>query len=139
MSNLIINKGMWDYEKAEKEYNKHRTALVKATKSFDAKVAAIDKRKSDLHSNIRKERDEHHMWMDNIKFRDSILKAQETIQEKFQEEQRLDKKLVKWRRRLVETVNQFITDVVDPALSSGLGHIFCRATCRPDLLENKLY
>ena len=84
--------------------------------------------------NVRKERDEHHMWMDNIKFRDSILKAQETIQEKFQEEQRLDKKLVKWRRRLVETVNQFITDVVDPALSSGLGHILCRATCRPDLL-----
>ena len=47
-----------DYEKAENEYNKHRSALVKATKSFDAKVAAIDKRKSDLHSNIRKDRDD---------------------------------------------------------------------------------
>lgn len=47
-----------DYEKAEKEYNKYRTALVKATKSFDSKVAAIDKRKSDVHSNIRKERDQ---------------------------------------------------------------------------------
>ena len=46
-----------DYEKAENEYNKHRAALVKATKSFDSKVAAIDKRKSDLHSNIRKDRD----------------------------------------------------------------------------------
>jgi hypothetical protein len=46
-----------DYEKAENEYNKHRAALVKATKSFDSKVATIDKRKSDLHSNIRKDRD----------------------------------------------------------------------------------
>ena len=47
-----------DYEKAENEYNKHRTALVKATRSFDTKVATIDKRKSDLHSNIRKDRDQ---------------------------------------------------------------------------------
>lgn len=46
-----------DYEKAENEYNKHRAALVKATKSFDTKVATIDKRKSDLHSTIRKDRD----------------------------------------------------------------------------------
>ena len=46
-----------DYETAENNYNRHRSSLVKATKAFDAKVSAIDKRKSDLHSNIRKERD----------------------------------------------------------------------------------
>ena len=46
-----------DYEYAQKQYDKYRTALTKVIKSYDDKVASIDKRKSDLHADIRKERD----------------------------------------------------------------------------------
>ena len=46
-----------DYEYAQKQYDKYRTALTKVIKSYDDKVASIDKRKSDLHTDIRKERD----------------------------------------------------------------------------------
>jgi len=46
-----------DYEYAQKQYDKHRSSLSKIIKVFDEKVATIDKRKSDIHTNIRKERD----------------------------------------------------------------------------------
>lgn len=46
-----------DYEYAQKQYDKYRTTLTKVIKSYDDKVASIDKRKSDLHAEIRKERD----------------------------------------------------------------------------------
>ena len=46
-----------DYEFAQKQYDKYRATLTKITKSYDDKVASIDKRKSDLHTDIRKERD----------------------------------------------------------------------------------
>ena len=40
-----------------KQYDKYRTALTKVVKAYDDKVASIDKRKSDIHADIRKERD----------------------------------------------------------------------------------
>ena len=46
-----------DYEFAQKQYDKYRTALTKVVKAYDDKVASIDKRKSDIHADIRKERD----------------------------------------------------------------------------------
>lgn len=46
-----------DYEFAQKQYDKYRAALTKVVKIYDDKVATIDKRKSDVHANIRKERD----------------------------------------------------------------------------------
>jgi len=46
-----------DYEFAQKQYDKYSATLTKITKSYDDKVASIDKRKSDLHTDIRKERD----------------------------------------------------------------------------------
>ncbi len=46
-----------DYEFAQKQYDKYRTALTKVVKSYDDKVASIDKRESDVHADIRKERD----------------------------------------------------------------------------------
>ena len=43
------------YKKRDKLFDKE---YPPSQFTFDAKVAAIDKRKSDLHSNIRKDRDE---------------------------------------------------------------------------------
>lgn len=71
-----------DYEFAQKQYDKHRTALTKVIKAFDDKVATIDKRKSDLHANIRKDRDmaDERMYeidkeIDEINFKVSELKS----------------------------------------------------------------
>tara|TARA_B100001059_G_scaffold230715_1_gene265335 strand:- start:744 stop:2021 length:1278 start_codon:yes stop_codon:yes gene_type:complete len=71
-----------DYEYAQKQYDKHRAALTKVIKSFDDKVATIDKRKSDLHANIRKDRDmaDERMYeidkeIDEINFKVSELKS----------------------------------------------------------------
>jgi ankyrin repeat protein len=86
-------------------------------------------------ASIKKERDEHHMWNDNIKFRDSILRAEKIILQKCKTEQKLDLKILECKRSLIETVNQYIINVLEPALVSGLGNVICRATCRPDLLS----
>eukprot|EP00943_MAST-04B_sp_MAST-4B-sp1_P009186 g9186.t1 len=87
-------------------------------------------------ANIKKEREEHHMWNDNIKFRDSIRRTEKIILKKYKNEQKLDLKLLECKRSLIETVNQYIINVLEPALVSGLGNVICRATCRPDLLSD---
>jgi hypothetical protein len=71
-----------DYEYAQKQYDKYRAELTKVIKGYDNKVATIDKRKSDLHTNIRKERDiaDERMYeidkeIDDINYRVSELKT----------------------------------------------------------------
>ena len=71
-----------DYEYAQKQEDKYRAELTKVIKGYDNKVATIDKRKSDLHTNIRKERDiaDERMYeidkeIDDINYRVSELKT----------------------------------------------------------------
>ena len=39
------------------------------------------------------------------------------------------------RQQVVETINEFIFTVLEPALSAGLGYVICRASCKPELLS----
>ena len=46
-----------DYEKAQKNYDKDRKELFKVKKTFDDKIASIDKKQSDLHTKIKQNRE----------------------------------------------------------------------------------
>ena len=46
-----------DYEKAQNIYDKDRKNLFKIKKSFDDKIASIDKKQSDLHTKIKQNRE----------------------------------------------------------------------------------
>lgn len=46
-----------DYEKAQTVYDKDRKNLFKIKKSFDDKIASIDKKQSDLHAKIKQNRE----------------------------------------------------------------------------------
>lgn len=46
-----------DYEKAQKNYDKDRKELFKVKKTFDDKIASIDKKQLDLHTKIKQNRE----------------------------------------------------------------------------------
>ncbi len=46
-----------DYEKAKRNYDKDRKELFKVKKTFDDKIANIDKKQSDLHTKIKQNRE----------------------------------------------------------------------------------
>ena len=46
-----------DYEKAQTSYDKDRKELFKIKKTFDDKIANIDKKQSDLHTKIKQNRE----------------------------------------------------------------------------------